>query len=114
MAFSICDCSSSTRASIDSASPFPSTIVVCSLVTVAFLASPNHSQENLSSFIPFCLSNTLPPVVIAMSSKTNLRLSPKSGAFTAHTLIVPLILFTIKVANASLSISSAIINNDLP
>ena len=45
---------------------------------------------------------------------TNFLLSPNSGDFTAHTAKVPLILFTIKVANASLSISSAIINNDLP
>ena len=49
-----------------------------------------------------------------MSSRINLRLSPKSGALTAHTLIVPLILLTIRVANASLSISSAMIKRERP
>ena len=39
---------------------------------------------------------------------TNFFLSPKSGAFTAATLRIPLALFTIRVANASPSISSAI------
>ena len=81
---------------------------------VAILASPNQSQLNLSSCIPLSLLNTTPPVRLAISSKTSFLLSPKSGAFTAHTLTVPLILFTIKVARASLSISSAITNNDFP
>ena len=48
-----------------------------------------------------------------MSSKINKRRSPKSGALTAATFKIPLILFTINVASASPSISSAIINNDL-
>ncbi len=56
-----------------------------SLDTVTVLASPNHSQLNLSSFIPFSLSNTVPPVKIAISSKINFLRSPKSGAFTATT-----------------------------
>ena len=48
-----------------------------------------------------------------MSSSTSFCLSPNSGAFTAHTFNVPLILLTIRVAKASLSISLAIIKRDL-
>ena len=77
------------------------------------LASPNHSQLNFSSFIPFSLLNTWPPVKTAISSKTSFCLSPNSGALTAHTFNVPLILFTIRVASASLSISLAMIKSDL-
>ena len=43
---------------IASADPFPSTSVVLSLPIVATLASPNHSQLNFSSFIPFSFVNT--------------------------------------------------------
>ena len=46
-----------------------------------------------------------------MSSKINLRRSPKSGALTAATLIVPRALLTISVASASPSTSSAMINS---
>ena len=48
-----------------------------------------------------------------MSSKINFLRSPKSGALTATTFNIPRILFTIRVANASPSISSAMINNVL-
>ena len=94
-------------------SPPPSTIVVFSFEIVATLDLPNQFVLNLSSFIPLSLENTSPPVKVAISSKINFFLSPNSGDFTAHTFNVPLILLTISVANASLSISSAITNNDL-
>jgi hypothetical protein len=48
-----------------------------------------------------------------MSSITSFLLSPKSGALTAQTFRVPLILLTIRVARASPSISSAIISKGL-
>ena len=51
--------------------------------------------------------------MIAISSRISLRRSPKSGALTATTFKIPRALFTIKVASASPSTSSAITNNDL-
>ena len=48
-----------------------------------------------------------------MSSRISLRRSPKSGALIATVFKVPRALFTIKVANASPSISSAMITNGL-
>ena len=49
-----------------------------------------------------------------MSSNIAFLLSPNPGALHAATLTTPLILFTPKVAKASPSTSSAIINKDLP
>ena len=49
--------------------------------------------------------------MIAMSSKHWVFCSPKEGALIAATLIIPDSLFLVKVANASSSTSSAIINN---
>ena len=43
-----------------------------------------------------------------------LRRSPKPGALTAATLTMPRMLFTTRVANASPSMSSAIINKGRP
>ena len=57
---------------------------------------------------------TCPPVSMAMSSSIDFLLSPNPGALTAATLSPPLSLFTTKVASASPSTSSAIINNGLP
>ena len=51
----------------------------------------------------------VPPVRMAMSSSIALRRSPKPGAFTARTLIVPRSLFTTSVASASPSTSSQMI-----
>jgi len=59
------------------------------------------------------LEITVPPVNTAISSSAKVRRSLKSGALTAHTLTIPRILLTIVKANASPSISSATINNDL-
>ena len=49
-----------------------------------------------------------------MSSNIAFLLSPKPGALQAAALTIPLRLLTTKVANASPSISSAMINNGLP
>ncbi len=48
-----------------------------------------------------------------MSCNMALRRSPKPGAFTAHTLTIPRMVLTTKVAKASPSTSSAINNNGL-
>ena len=61
-----------------------------------------------SSFLPTSSETTFPPVRIAISASIAFLLSPKPGAFTAATFIVPLSLFTTSVANASPSTSSAI------
>ena len=55
-----------------------------------------------------------PLVKIAMSSSIAFLLSPKPGALTAAIFNPPLSLLTTKVARASPSTSSEIINKDLP
>ena len=110
---SICSINSLIRASILVSSPLPSTIVVVSLEIVTERAWPNQLESNFSNFIPFSAEITCPPVKIAMSSKINFLLSPKSGALTAADFKIPLALFTISAANASPSISSAITKIDL-
>ena len=57
---------------------------------------------------------TVPPVKIAISSSIAFLLSPNPGALTAAIFNEPLNLLTTKVANASPSISSAIIKSGLP
>ena len=109
---SICAFNSKIRVSISSASPLPSTIVVVSLPTDAVRACPNQSLLNLSNFIPLVFETTVPPVIAAISSKINVLRSPKSGALTATTFRIPLILFTTNVDNTSSPKSSAITNND--
>ena len=56
---------------------------------------------------------TVPPVITIISIITAILLSPKAEAFTAQTFKSPHDLFNIKVATASLSKSSHIINNKL-
>ena len=97
-----------------SLSPEPLTIVEVSLLTVTFSARPNISTVAPSSFNPFSSEITTPPVSTAISSSISLRRSPKPGAFTAHTLREPRRRFTTKVAKASLSTSSAMINKGRP
>ena len=70
--------------------------------------------EAFSIVKPLSSEITCPPVRIAISSNIAFLLSPKPGAFTAAILSEPLNLFTTKVANASPSTSSEIINKDLP
>ncbi len=56
---------------------------------------------------------TVAPVKTARSFKIAFLLSPNDGALTAHTWRPAWTLFTIKLVNGSLSISSAIINKGL-
>ena len=104
---------SSIRAVISSRVPDPSTNTVLLLSIVTVLQVPNHSAWNLSIFIPFEVLTTVAPVIHAMSSNFSALYLPKPGFLIAAQFSVPLALFTIKPANASPSISSAIINNGL-
>jgi chaperonin GroEL len=78
------------------------------------LARPRSSNPIESSLMPRSSVMHLPPVRMAMSSSMALRRSPKPGALTAQTLIVPRSLFTTRVASASPSTSSAMIRRGLP
>ena len=98
---------------IAASSPLASMIVVASFPTVILLAEPNHLTSNFSKRIPLSVDTTVPPVRVAISSKIAFLRSPKSGAFTATTGRIPLILLTTIVESASPSISSAITNSDL-
>ena len=94
--------------------PAPSMIVVFSLSTATRFALPRSASVTLSSLMPRSSVMNLPPVRTAMSSIIALRRSPKPGALTAQTLIVPRILFTTRVASASPSMSSATMRSGLP
>ena len=89
-------------------------MVVVSLSMVTFSAVPNISTVAFSSLKPRSSLITVPPVKMAMSSNMALRRSPNPGAFTAATRRAPRILFTTKVASASPSTSSAMINKGRP
>ena len=67
-----------------------------------------------SSLRPISSLMTVPPVRTAMSRSISLRRSPKPGALTARTWIVPRSLFTTSVASASPSTSSAMMRIGLP
>ncbi len=81
---------------------------------VTLFAVPKSSIVAPSRESPTSSEITVPPVKIAMSSSIAFLLSPKPGALHAAALTVPLRLFTTRVARASPSISSAIINSGLP
>lgn len=75
---------------------------------------PYFTRPPKMQILPLLYRNwryTWPPVRIAMSCNAAFLFSPNPGAFTAANLSPPLNLFTIKVANASLSTSSAIIKS---
>ena len=76
-------------------------------------ALPKSSKPVFSKLRPTSSDITVPDVKIAISSSIALRRSPKPGALTAATLTIPRILLTTRVAKASPSISSAIINKGL-
>ncbi len=94
--------------------PAPSIIVESSLDTITFLDIPRSSTFTASNESPNSSEMTVVFVKIAISSKIAFLLSPKPGPLTAHDLTTPLILLTTKVAKASPSKSSTIINNGLP
>ena len=77
---------------------------------VTLVAVPNISKETVSKLNPTSSEINCPPVSTAISCNIALRRSPKLGALIAATFNTPLALFTTKVAKASPSISSAIIN----
>ena len=80
-----------------SGAPAPSTIVVSSLVATTRRASPRSSTVTESSLRPISSLMTVPPVRMAMSRSISLRRSPKPGALTARTWMVPRSLFTTRV-----------------
>ena len=94
-------------------SPAPSINVVSSFVAIAFLALPKSSIVADSKLLPISFEIRFAPNSIAKSSNIAFRRSPNPGAFIAKQLIVPLSLLTTNVANASFSISSAIITISL-
>ncbi len=89
-------------------------MVVSSLVATTRRAEPKSSGLTESSLRPTSSLMTVPPVSVAMSRSISLRRSPKPGALTARTEMVPLSLLTTSVARASPSMSSAMIRMGLP
>ena len=89
-------------------------MVVLSLSITTFSAVPRISIDAFSIVKPLSSEITCPPVRIAISSSIAFLLSPNPGAFTAAILREPLNLLTTKVAKASPSTSSEIINKDFP
>lgn len=67
----------------------------------------------MSKVNPISSEITVPPVKMAISFNIAFLLSPKAGALTAQTFNPPLNLFKTKVAKASDSTSSQIINKGL-
>ncbi len=88
-------------------------IVVSSLVMVILRARPSMSSVTFSSLMPSSREATWPPVRTAMSSRIDLRRSPKPGALTAQDENVPRTRLTTRVARASPSTSSAMISSGL-
>lgn len=103
----------STLSSMADLSPFPSKITVLSLVTMIYLQEPNTAGSALSKVKPMSSETTVPPVKMAISFNIAFLLSPKAGAFTAQTFNPALNLFNTKVAKASDSTSSQMINKGL-
>mmetsp|Transcript_18289 Transcript_18289/g.34000 ORF Transcript_18289/g.34000 Transcript_18289/m.34000 type:complete len:209 (+) Transcript_18289:515-1141(+) len=109
LVISMLDLMSSALSSISLESPMPSKMRVESLVMVIFLHLPRSSMVVVSRVIPTSSLTTFAPVRTAMSCTVAFLLSPNPGALTAHILSPERSLFTMRVARASLSTSSAII-----
>jgi len=90
------------------------TIIVLSFSRVIFAACPSRSRLTVSRLKPTSSEIRRPPVRMAISCKTALRRSPKLGALIATTFKTPRALLTTRVAKASPSTSSAIINRGRP
>ena len=88
----------------------PETMVVFSLSMVTFRAFPSISRVAVSRLKPISSEIICPSVRMAISCNKALRRSPKPGDLIAATAKTPRALFTTKVAKASPSTSSAIIN----
>src|SRR5438046_2726237 len=102
------------RALMSEGLPAPSMIVVFSLSTTIFFASPRSLMLAFSSDRPTSSEMTVPPVRVAMSCSMALRRSPKPGALTPATLRMPRMLLTTRVASASPSTSSATTSSGRP
>ncbi len=111
---SICTRSWAMRFLISSVSPWPSTMMVSSLVTLTWRARPSMLISAFLRSRPSSSEITWPPVKVAISSSMALRRSPKPGALTATQVNVPRSLLTTKVARASPSTSSAMRIRGLP
>mmetsp|Transcript_139784 Transcript_139784/g.197964 ORF Transcript_139784/g.197964 Transcript_139784/m.197964 type:complete len:312 (-) Transcript_139784:351-1286(-) len=111
--FSICARIMSQRSLMASLLPAPSSTRVSSLEMVTLPAVPKWSSVVVSSFIPTSSEITTPPVNSAMSCRLALRLSPKPGALTAHTLICARRRLMTRPVRASLSTSSAMMSKGL-
>ena len=90
-------------------SPAPSRMIVSSFDTVTFFAVPSIETSTCSSLYPRSSLITTLPVRMAISWRLLLRLSPNPGAFWQ--IYPPLSLFTMSVASASDSTSSATISS---
>ena len=99
-----------TRASMSFFLPRPSMMVVSSFVESTRRALPRSACVTLSSVRPISSEMTCAPVSVAMSPRLSFWRSPKPGAFTASTFIVPRSLFTASVASASPSTSAAMMS----
>mmetsp|Transcript_3069 Transcript_3069/g.12377 ORF Transcript_3069/g.12377 Transcript_3069/m.12377 type:complete len:329 (-) Transcript_3069:784-1770(-) len=106
--------SRSQRSSIASREPLPSRRMVSSFVMVTVLQEPSCASVVFSSLCPVSSEMTVAPVSTAMSCIVALRLSPKPGDLTAHTLRLARSLFTTSVASASDSTSSAMMRSGRP
>ena len=84
------------------------------MLRTTLFAVPKSSIVAPSSERPTSSDITVPPVKIAISSSMAFLLSPNPGALHAAALTIPLRLLTTNVANASPSISSAIIKSGFP
>ena len=89
-------------------------MVVFSFVMATFSAVPSISGVVFSNVKPRSSETTTPPVRVAISCSISFLRSPKPGALTAATLIVPRRRLTTRVVRASPSTSSAMIRRDLP
>ncbi len=100
-----------TRSSIADESPSPPTNVVLFFPRITFSAPPNDIGPCALTSALRSLARTWAPVRIAISSKISPCSSPNPGALIAAALTILLATLRTKVANASPSISLAIINN---
>ena len=82
-------------------------MVVRSRATCTRWAAPIIAGFRFSSLLPSSSVTIWPPVATAMSSSIGLRQRPKPGALTAATRSPPCCLFTVSVASASPTTSSA-------
>mmetsp|Transcript_2205 Transcript_2205/g.3760 ORF Transcript_2205/g.3760 Transcript_2205/m.3760 type:complete len:336 (-) Transcript_2205:570-1577(-) len=101
------------HSSMAALSPAPSKMTVSSFPMEIERADPNSSSLTSSNLPPTSSEINVVPVRTARSFMMAFLLSPKPGALTAATLSPPRSLFTMSIAKASLSTSSAMMSNGL-